>query len=42
VTDSSWIDWDDKNKLESHIMKQKTLEIQKRFDPQRYFGGLRV
>ncbi|CDW71103.1 UNKNOWN [Stylonychia lemnae] len=42
VTESSWIDWDDKKKLESHISIQKSLESSHRFDPSKYFGGLKV
>ncbi len=42
VTESSWIDWDDKLKLEMHVTKQKDLEENSKFDPLRYFGGLNV
>eukprot|EP00347_Sterkiella_histriomuscorum_P021662 403333200 len=42
ITDSSWIDWDDKQKLESHLNKQKSLEQHRMFDPMKYFGGLKV
>ena len=42
ITESSWIDWDDKKKLETHVLRQKNLEYQKGFDPEKYFGGLRI
>jgi hypothetical protein len=42
ITESSWIDWDDKQRLESHVTKQQILESNYRFDPLRYFGGLKV
>lgn len=42
ITETSWIDWDDQNKLEKMIKKQKSIEQQLGFDPQNYFGGMKV
>lgn len=45
VTDSSWIDWDDQQRLENLVKKQKTMEqerFSKGFDLQSYFGGIEI
>lgn len=42
ITDSSWIDWDDKNRIETFVKRQKELEEQHGFDPSDYFGGMKV